>query len=137
MMCYKSILGWAVCTALLCGCQEDFDSHLQREAKSFTEKHCPKEIEAGNTLDSATYDISTRTYTQWFTFSGFLDSSEAQKASLAHLDKIKVHLLTTLRGDTKWETCKDKGINFSYVYRSASSNKTLFHITLTPEDYRN
>lgn len=135
-MSKKIILLIAAGVALLSSCQEDFDHHLQREAKAYTQKHCPQRIEDGNTLDSATYDVTTRTYTQWYTFSGFLDSPAAHTASLANLDKLKAQLVSALRGDTKWETCKENGINFSYIYRSSSQDKVLFRITVTPEDYR-
>ena len=135
-MSKKFILLFAAGFTLLTGCQEDFDHHLQREAIAYTQKHCPQTIEEGNTLDSATYDITTRTYTQWYTFSGFLDSEPAHTAAVCNLDKLRAQLIAALRGDTKWETCKDNGINFSYVYRSSSKDEVLFQITLTPDDYR-
>ena len=135
-MSKKYIFLCAIGAIVLSSCQEDFDHHLQREAISYTQKHCPQNIETGITLDSATYDIPSRTYTQWHTLSGFLDSPEAHKASLDNLDKLKAQLVTTLRGDTKWETCKENGIDFAYAYRSASKGEQIFKITLTPKDYR-
>lgn len=134
-MSKKIILLFMTIIGMTYSCQEDFDHHLQREAKEYTKKHCPLNVEVGNTLDSVTYDISSRTYTQWFTFSGFLDSPEARQASLSNMDKLKNQLCRTLRGDTKWETCKENGINFSYVYFSTSAKEIIFQITLTPNDY--
>ena len=127
---------FALCASTLSSCQEDFDHHLQREAITYTKKHCPQNIEKDIILDSATYNITTRTYTQWHTLTGFLDSPQAHKASLDNLEKLKGKLISTLRGDTKWETCKENNINFAYAYRSASKNKQLFKIILTPNDYQ-
>ena len=49
------ILLSAVFLCALAGCQERFDERLQREAREFTEKHCPQEREPGTVLDSTTY----------------------------------------------------------------------------------
>lgn len=122
---------------LLCaGCQEDFDHRMLREAQEFTLKHCPYRAEAGTVLDSATYDLSSRTFIRWFSLHGELDTPAARAAAQQNLSFVKEGLKRELRGDTSWETCKAEGIRFAYVYRSSSCRDELFRIVLTPEDYR-
>ena len=57
---------WFLTFFSLTSCQESFDNRLYREAKEFTVNHCPQEPEKGTRLDSTTYDIASRTYTQWY-----------------------------------------------------------------------
>ena len=117
-------------------CQEDFDHHLKRETQEYTQKHCPSHIEEGNRLDSMTYDIPSRNLTLWYTFSGVLDTPVARNAALNNMERLRHQLLLELRGDTKWETCKDENITFTYSYRSSALQKEIFRISFTSSDYQ-
>ena len=120
---------------LASSCQENFDSHLQREANDYTRKHCPMRIEEGNTLDSMTYDIPTRTLTRWHSLSGIMDTPSSKSAFDKHPDLVRSQLLKELRGDVEKGTCKDEGILFRYVYSSSSNHEVVFTTTFTVSDY--
>ena len=120
---------------LLSSCQVDFDNHLKRETESYTHKHCPMRIEEGNTLDSMTYDINTRTLTRWHTLSGIMDSPASREAFANHPDLIRNQLLMELRGDVEKQTCKDEGIFFRYVFRSSATGQNIFTTTFSLSDY--
>lgn len=41
---------------LTTACQESFDQSLEREAREYTNRHCPQEVETGTILDSLVYN---------------------------------------------------------------------------------
>lgn len=116
---------------LFVACQESFDQRLQREAKEYTERHCPMEPEPGTRLDSTTYSPQKQTYTLWFTL-----SNSNEQVLFGREDMLRRQLIEQLRSDVDYKALKDKGINFNYVYRSAASGRTLYETTLTVKDYR-
>lgn len=121
---------------LLCSCQESFDQRCQREAEEYTRKFCPRKVEASNTLDSTTYDIKTRTYCYWYTLSGQFDTPEALAALRQERETLRASLRNSLINSVELRKCKEEGINFAYIYRSAASGKTVLDIRFTKADYR-
>lgn len=121
---------------LLTGCQENFDERCQREAKEYTRKYCPRTLEPFNTLDSTTYDIPSRTYRYWYTLSGEYDTPQAIEAMRQGKTKLHAQLKNALTTSVELKKCKEEGIDFAYIYRSASSGKTILEVRLTKEDYR-
>ena len=119
----------------LFSCQEDFDTHLRKEVLKYTQKHCPMRIEKGNTLDSMTYEVSTRTLTRWHTLSDVMDLPESKTFFSNHPELVRNELLKELRGDAEKGTCKDEGISFKYVYRSSANGEVIFTTTFTKSDY--
>lgn len=125
----------AVLTFFPLSCQEDIDARLQREADEYTQKHCPQFIEKGNVLDSVKYKKSVHTYSRYYTFSGYLDTTEAHQAASSNLNLLKSHLIAQLRTETDWKTCQQHGIIFEYIYISAQSHTPIFTIRIFPQDY--
>ena len=133
---YKIFLSAIATLCVLTSCQEDFDNRLKREATEYTKKHCPLRIEEGNTLDSLTYNLDTRTLTRWHSLSGNMDTQVAIDALCDHPELVRNQLLAELRNDVQMEACKEAKVFFTYVYQSASSRDTIFTTTFSPEDYR-
>jgi len=121
---------------LLCSCQENFDERCQREAKEYTRKFCPRRVEAFNTLDSTTYDMKTRTYYYWYTLSGKFDTPEAISALQQEYASLRTSVQKSLINSVELKKCKEEGINFTYVYRSASTGKNILELRFTKKDYR-
>lgn len=116
-------------------CQENFDKRLQREAKEYSVQHCPQQVQEETMLDSTTYDISTRTFTRWFTLSGSLDTPQAQEIMQKQQSTLQQALLKELQDDPKWKYCIEKEILFAYKYRSKKTGNIVFQTTLTPRDF--
>ncbi|HRF85432.1 MAG TPA: hypothetical protein PLN34_02575 [Alloprevotella sp.] len=136
MKLYFPILSLFIISCALNACQENFDTRLKREARDYTLKHCPQNIEENNVLDSTTYDIATRTYHRWFTLSGLLDTPESAAAMQNYPEDLKRRLTIELKNAPDWKECKEQGINFAYTYRSARTGKTLFNVRLSKNDYQ-
>lgn len=116
--------------ALMFSCQESFDKRLAREAKEQTERHCPKRIDDFTTLDSAVYSIPSRTYIRYFSV-----SPNTPEKIFASKDLLHRSLVEELRGDVSWNSCKEKGISFSYIYREAITGRTVYSTVITKEEY--
>lgn len=116
-------------------CQENFDKRLQRESKEYSAQHCPQQVQKETMLDSTTYDISTRTFTRWFTLSGSLDTPQAQEIMQHQQSTLQQALLKELQDDPKWKYCMEKEIFFAYKYRSKKTGNIIFQTTLAPKDY--
>lgn len=125
-----------IAALLLGSCQENFDSRLEREAQEYTQRHCPYTESDGTVLDSMTYDASTRTLTHWYSLQSTIDTPEICDGLIRNEATARKALLEQLRGNTKWESCKERDVKFDYIYHSNATGKFIFHIKFTPEDYR-
>lgn len=115
---------------ILAACGSNFDERLEHEARQYTEKHCPQRLDDITTLDSVVYEIGVRTYTRYLTVPG-----EAAATVRQNGEAVKAALLTELKNDAAWKTCKDEGINFKYIYRTSGSSEVIYTTTLTRSDY--
>jgi ADP-ribose pyrophosphatase YjhB (NUDIX family) len=117
---------------MLAACQETMDQRCAREAREYTEKHCPAMVAKGVTIDSLTFDAPSRTLIYSYTIEGPSDDAEL----LAKTDYRDV-LLKELRNSTSMKSYKEAGYNFRYVYWSAKNKGTrLIEVTFQEKDYR-
>ena len=65
--------------AVLTACQESFEDRCEREAKDFTTKKCPAQINLNTRIDSMTFDKRTLTVSYYYTMSGSADNAMAIK----------------------------------------------------------
>ena len=71
----KKIFVLTIAAALLAGCQETLEERGAREARDYTEKHCPAPIAHQITMDSMTFNRSTHTFSYCYTLNGSLDDT--------------------------------------------------------------
>lgn len=118
--------------ALLCltACHEDFDKRLSREAREYTDAHCPWEPEAGTRMDSVAYDVITQTYSVYYTL-----APENEAALRSNLPLLRQMLLRELRDNVDYRELKDHRVTFGYVYRSAQGGGTVYATSLRAEEY--
>lgn len=126
---YISIL--SIFILLTCSsCFESFDKRLQREAREFTENHCPQVPEPGTLLDSTTYDITSRTYTLWYSLS--TANAEVYTANIPLLHQA---LLERLLDDVNYKSLKDHNVIFRYVYTSQQNRRVIYQTQIGPNEY--
>ena len=119
---------------LLGSCKrETKDERFRREYEQFTLKECPKDMNPYTRMDSICYDIKSRTLTEYYTVSDFLDDDSLYTEEV--IEDYRTNLLKELKGSIQMKPYKDESINFSYLYRSITSGKVLLEVTFTPEDY--
>ena len=74
----KKVLAAISCIGILLACgackRETKDEKFQRDFKQFTQKECPKFVDQCTRLDSACYDIESRTLFYNYSVQGELDN---------------------------------------------------------------
>ena len=115
----------------LTACQESFDKRLQREARDFTENHCPQEPEPGTQLDSTTYAPNERVYTLWYSLAPENETAIRERTELLHQ-----LLLHELVADVNYINLKNEGNTFRYVYRSQQTGALIYETQIKAKEYR-
>lgn len=136
-MRFNKVLAIAFCGILFAffACKrETKDESWKRIFEQYTEKECPKFVDPCTRLDSASYDIETRTLSYFYTVQDELDN-ESIYSNEDMTSSFHDTILKGLRGSLQMKPYKDEGITFCYDYYSISSGKKLFNLTFTPEDY--
>ena len=127
----KKIFIVLILSALMVGCQESLEERGAREARDYTEKHCPAPIAHQVTMDSMTFDKTTHTFGYYYSLSGTLDDS----AYIRQNDPYDM-LLQQVKNSTNLKIYKEAGYNFRYIYNSTKhKGLKLFDKTFTSEEY--
>ena len=117
---------------LLTACQETLEDRCAREAKEYTEKHCPTLVAEDVIMDSMTFDKATQTIGYCYTVKGAIDDS-----TVINSNEPRKLLLEQVKNSTNLKLYKDAGYSFRYTYYSTKENGTkLFEATFRKSDYR-
>ena len=128
----KKIITFIMMTAIMASCQETLEERATREARDYTEKHCPAPIAHHVTMDSMTFDKATHTFGYYYTLSGTLDDS----AYISQNNPYEM-LLQQVKNSTNLKIYKDEGYSFRYVYNSQKHKGTiLFDEIFKSKDYQ-
>lgn len=126
--------GLVVLTLLIASCgRKSIDEQFEQNARQESQQMCPRKVDDCTTLDSITYHIPTRTQSHYYTFSDAMDDETIFTDNF--IADIRESMLKSLRNEIKLKKQMEAGISFSYVYRSASTGKTLLNITFHKADY--
>ena len=118
--------------ALLMGCQESMEERAAREAREYTEKHCPTPVAKDVVMDSMVFDRASHTLGYYYTLGGVLDDTAYVSRSNAY-----ENVLNELRNSTHLKIYKEAAYSFRYVYFSKKERGTkLFDATYHESDYR-
>ena len=120
-----------VLMTLFCSCQENFDKSLQREAREFTEKQCPQEVEEGTRLDSLVYSPASHTLTHYYSVNHANERVLKDQTPLLH------HILVQrTANDIVYKSVKDEDVTFKYVYYSQSKKTIVYETQVGPHEYK-
>lgn len=126
-------VGLSALLALVCGCKETMDQKLEREAREFTTKNCPHDIDPYTTLDSATYRAGEMEYTYHFTVKGALDMDSLYSDEVVR--ELHDSYLTELKNNIEQKDLKDLGVTITRIYKSEQTGKPLMTLRFTKEEY--
>lgn len=130
----KRILTLALTTLLVVACQENTQERFEREAKEYTQQHCPQNIAQDIRLDSVVYSTTANTTHYYYTLSGALEQ-QATNDSTAGEEQRKF-LLNGVCNDVSTKLEKQAKVTFHYVYRD-TKGKALWDFVFKHEDYTN
>ena len=130
----KRNLFFILVAAMTCACQESLEKRAERESKEYTQRNCPATLNKYTRLDSLSFDIQTKTFTQHLTL--LIDSLTPDSvAKMKH--QLQEVLVQAIRNDTSQKRFKDAGFAYRFVARSKEDkNVVLYDNTITKEDYK-
>ena len=98
------------------------------------EKRIARSVE----LFKSGYNCSQSVVAAFASLYGFTEEQALRMAASfgGGIGRMRQTVLENLRQDTKWQTCKEKGVYFAYHYRSTRTGETVMVIVLEPSDYR-
>lgn len=118
----------------LASCQEKKFDRLERETKDFTERNCPKQIDAMVTLDSLVFhNDGSLDYIYYYSIG--MDV-EQRRAFDKMKDYIRESTLKAIRNNIELRIVKESGLNIICLYRDKADGKELVRYTFTKEDYQ-
>jgi|GEM_PF-822240 len=121
-------------TVLFMSCQEKRADFFERDAKEYTEKKCPQQMDAFTTLDSIVFkkDLGAGTLVQYYT----LDLSPEQRELLMNkLGDLQNENLRVIRNSIPLHSHREAGVDFSYIYLDRDSGEKIAEFTYTKKDY--
>ena len=120
---------------LAASCAESFEERCRREAKDFTTKQCPRQLDECTRLDSMVFVDDPVGFEYWYSVSGHLDNDSIY-ADADQVAEYQATLVQSVRADIGLRQCKEHGFTFTYGYISASTGRLLMRHVITPEDYK-
>lgn len=129
-MAMKRIFYIILFFTLFSSCQESLEDRCAREAKEYTEKKCPAQIDKNIVIDSMTFDRRTHTLHYFYTINGSVNYQ-----NVVDNQNIYKLLLEQIKNATSIKAYKDAGYSFAYTYRS-EEGKILFDALFTVDEYK-
>lgn len=118
---------------MMAACTESFEDRCRREAREYTERMCPRVIAEYTMIDSMVFVEKPIGFTYYYNVSGPLDDPELMTDDV--IEEFRNELLRNLRQDINLKRYKERGLTFTYIYVSATTQEHLAEATLGPEDY--
>lgn len=135
---HKCSMGWGLLLVLLSlvSCQESRLDRIEREAKDYTLRNCPRRIDVITTLDSVVFrNDGSLDYIYYYTVS--LDSLLLAEFN-RHAADIEEKTLHSLRNSIERDVreIRDAGLNIIYIYKDSVTGKPLQTFRFTKEQYQ-
>lgn len=132
----KSLILLSVVTISLFSCQEKKPDYFEREAREYTEKHCPEQMDAFTRLDSLVFEKGTNgevgTLNSYYTLTLTKELRAEVMNKLGELGELN---LKTIRNSVVLAKHKEAGVTFHYVYHDEETGEKIAEYTFTPKDY--
>ena len=131
---YLFTLSFAV--LLLSSCQEKLQDRFVREAREYTEKHCPQSYGDGiTTLDSMVFVPNDSTIGDLKIYYSLQLSEELRNAFMDKIGEIGEENLKIVRNSVLFSKHKDAGASFTYIYHDAEKGDKIAEYHITREEY--
>ena len=132
----KSLLLFSLVAVSLFSCQEKKDDFFVRDAKEYTEKHCPQQMDEFTRLDSIVFekgaDGEVGTLHSYYSL---VLTDEARAELMNRLGELGDMDLKVIRNSVIFAKHKEAGVNFHYVYHDAETGDKIAEYHFTKNDY--
>ena len=120
--------------AVVAGCRRQTRmERIASEAREFTQKQCPFNVDEYTQMDSTTFDIATKCYYYNYTVSGLLDNDSIYNAELD--ENYRRQTLDEIRSSIQLRGYKEAGLTLVFRYYSAQSGRLLAEYRFPKEEY--
>lgn len=127
----KPFIALVLTAFMAAGCQETLEDRCEREAREYTEKHCPTAVAPGIVMDSMTFEKPSQTVSYYYTLTGKLDTAATFN------EKSRQLLLDQIKNSANLRLYKEAGYSFRYVYHSKKNKGLQLYETLFKQkDYQ-
>ena len=121
---------------LTSSCQEKRKDRFAREAREYTETHCPQPYGDGiTTLDSMVFVPNDSTVGDLRLYYSLQLTDEQRAAMMDKLGDIGDENLRVVRNSILFAKHKEAGVSFTYIYHDAATGDKIVEYHFTTEDY--
>ena len=119
---------------LLTACQEKKLDRLEREAKEYTVRHCPKTMDPITVLDSVVFhNDGSLDYIYYYSVTM---TDELRENFETVREEVREQTLKGVRNSIELKMVKEAGLNIIYLYRDAETGEEIMKNSYTREDYQ-
>ena len=125
-----AVIGYAVALFFQ---RDSLDETIAKKTAEESQRDCPREIDSYTTLDSMSYDISSRTLHYNYTVFDVLDNEILYTDEFR--EEFREQLLNEIKNKIALKGYKKEGIAFQYTYLSKCSGDPLLDFRFEKSDY--
>lgn len=119
---------------LFLSCQEKRLDRFEREAKDYTIRNCPKQIDPITTLDSLVFrNDGSLNYSYYYHVTLTEEQLHTFKTQLSDIEE---HTLRALRASIDLRPVKEAGLNIEYIYLNAADGQQIAKFHFTKDQYQ-
>ncbi|MBR1667015.1 MAG: hypothetical protein IJ693_01910 [Bacteroidaceae bacterium] len=119
---------------LLSSCQEKKEDFFEREAREYTQSHCPLQMDSYTRLDSLVFEKGEEAGTLKSYYTLTL-TGEAREELMNRLGELGDMNLKIVRNSVVFSKYKEAGVNFTYIYHDEATGDKIVEYNFTPKDY--
>lgn len=117
-------------------CQEKKADFFEREAKAYTAKHCPQQLDEFTSVDSVVYVKNEEAGDLRFYYSVTFKEDTLRTLMMDHLGELGDSHLKSVRNSVQFAKQKEADVTFTYIYHDAVRGDKFAEYHFTPKDYR-
>lgn len=121
---------------LFSSCQEKKADFFEREAREFTEKNCPQQLDAYTRLDSVVYVKDDAAGNLRLYYAITLNTDDERTELMNHLGELGEQNLKIVRNSIAYTKHKEAGVSFTYIYYDTQRGGKIAEYHFTEKDYK-
>ncbi len=115
-------------------CQEKRLDRIEREAREYTIRNCPKQIDPFTTLDSLVFhNDGSLNYSYYYHVALNAEQLQTFKTKISDIEESTLH---ALRASIDLRPVKEAGLNIEYIYLNADNGQQIAKFHFTKDQYQ-
>ena len=129
------LFSFSILLLTVASCQEKKEDFFERDAREYTEKNCPRQMDEITRLDRIVFEKGGEmgTLKQYYTLTL---TDDARQELMKKLDELGDMNLKIIRNSVILEKHKRAEVDFDYIYHDEATGDKIAEYHFTPEDYK-